>query len=184
MKRFFYGAHEDQFADLYRPKSLKILPVMLILHGGYWKDNHTLNTYATRAIVDHYAQLGQIAIWNLEYRRMEFEGKNVNAPWPAILNDAAEGIDFLKEQPVSLVVLDMVMPQGIGGCQTYEMMAEIQPGQKAVIASGYSQLRDVKRAQKLGAGRDIKKPYTLKKLGLAVRAELADGTKGTDAPVG
>ena len=97
MKRFSYGAHEDQFADLYRPGSLKMLPVMVIIHGGYWKDNHTLNTYATKAIVDHYAQMEQIAIWNLEYRRMEFEGKNTNAPWPAILKDAAEGIDFLKE---------------------------------------------------------------------------------------
>ena len=46
VKRFSYGAHEDQFADLYRPRSLKMLPVMVIIHGGYWKDNHTLTQVA------------------------------------------------------------------------------------------------------------------------------------------
>ena len=97
MKRYYYGNHPDQFGDLYRPHSSKKLPVLMVIHGGYWKDNHDLNSYATKAIVDHYSNDGNLAIWNLEYRRMEFEGMNKNAPWPAILKDAADGLDFLKQ---------------------------------------------------------------------------------------
>jgi len=38
--------------------------------------------------------------------------------------------------------------------------------------SGYSETDEVKAAQKLGAGQYIKKPFTLEKIGLAVKAEL------------
>ena len=44
--------------------------------------------------------------------------------------------------------------------------------QRAIIASGFSETDRVKEAQKLGAGQYIKKPYTLEKIGLAVKAEL------------
>ena len=97
MKRYYYGKHADQFGDLYRAESSNTLPVLMVIHGGYWKDNHSLNSYATKAIVDHYSTDGNVAIWNLEYRRMEFEGLNKNAPWPAILKDVADGLDFLRQ---------------------------------------------------------------------------------------
>jgi acetyl esterase/lipase len=96
MKRYHYGNHPDQFGDLYRPQSSKKLSVLLVIHGGYWKDNHDLNSYATKSIVEHYAKQKNVAVWNLEYRRMELIGMNTNAQWPAILEDAARGIDFLK----------------------------------------------------------------------------------------
>jgi len=38
--------------------------------------------------------------------------------------------------------------------------------------SGYSQTESVQEAQRLGAGSYIKKPFTLEKIGLAVRNEL------------
>ena len=69
-------------------------------------------------------------------------------------------------------MLDMVMDPGINGRETYERIMAICPGQKAVIASGYSQTDDVRAAQGLGAGPFIKKPYTLGKLGEALREEL------------
>ncbi len=46
------------------------------------------------------------------------------------------------------------------------------PDQKAVIASGFAKTERVHETQNLGAGSYIKKPYTLEKIGLAVRAEL------------
>ena len=49
---------------------------------------------------------------------------------------------------------------------------EIHPGQKAIIASGYSKSERVKELQKLGAGAYLLKPYTLEKIGVAVRQEL------------
>jgi two-component system cell cycle sensor histidine kinase/response regulator CckA len=48
----------------------------------------------------------------------------------------------------------------------------LRPHQKAVIASGFSETERVKEAQRLGAGAYVKKPYSLEKIGLAVRTEL------------
>ena len=65
------------------------------------------------------------------------------------------------------------MDPGIDGFETYRRILEIQPNQKAIIASGFSETDRVKKAQRLGAGAYIKKPYTLENLGIAVKAELA-----------
>jgi len=52
------------------------------------------------------------------------------------------------------------------------MPVKKHPEQKAIIASGYSETGRVREAQRLGAGTYIKKPYTLEKIGMAVRAAL------------
>jgi two-component system, cell cycle sensor histidine kinase and response regulator CckA len=69
-------------------------------------------------------------------------------------------------------VLDMIMDPGINGRETYQRIINLHPNQKAVIASGFSETGDVKAAQELGAGQYIKKPYTLEKIGIAIRDEL------------
>ncbi len=73
---------------------------------------------------------------------------------------------------MDLVVLDMIMPKGINGRETYEKIIKIHPKQKAIIASGFSETEDVKKAQSLGAGKYIKKPYTIEKIGVAVKDGL------------
>lgn len=78
----------------------------------------------------------------------------------------------MKERSVDLVVLDMIMPKGMDGRETFEEILKIHPKQKAIIASGYAETLDVKKAQKLGAGKYIKKPYTMEKIGVAVKEEL------------
>ena len=69
-------------------------------------------------------------------------------------------------------MLDMIMEPGINGRETYERIMEIHPYQKAILVSGYAETAEVKEAQKLGAGKYIKKPLTLEKLGMAVKEEL------------
>ncbi len=83
-----------------------------------------------------------------------------------------EAVEYIKNNPVDLILLDMIMDQGISGRETYEQIIKLYPGQRAVIASGYSETEDVRRAQELGAGIFISKPYTLAQLGKAVRQEL------------
>jgi DNA-binding NarL/FixJ family response regulator len=48
----------------------------------------------------------------------------------------------------------------------------MHPGQKAVIASGYSETDRVREVQRLGAGAYIRKPFLMETLGLAIRKEL------------
>ena len=83
-----------------------------------------------------------------------------------------EAVDFIRTNSVDLLVLDMVMDPGIDGLETYRRITAKNPGQKAVIASGFSESGRVKTLQKLGAGAYIQKPYSLEKIGLAVRKEL------------
>ena len=78
----------------------------------------------------------------------------------------------MKNNTADLMVLDMIMDPGIDGFETYKQIIEIRPKQKAMIASGFSETDRVKKAQSLGVGQYIKKPYTLGKIGMAARAEL------------
>ncbi len=83
-----------------------------------------------------------------------------------------EAVDHVHDHTVDLIVLDMIMDPGIDGLQTYKQISAIHPGQKTIIASGYSESERVKEAQKMGAGPYIKKPYLLERLGRVVKAEL------------
>jgi len=83
-----------------------------------------------------------------------------------------EAVQSLKESRADLVILDMIMDPGIDGLDTFMRIREHNPGQKAIITSGYSETDRVKKAQELGAGCYLKKPYTLENLGRAVKEEL------------
>ena len=81
-------------------------------------------------------------------------------------------VEYLKDNRVDVVILDMIMDPGMDGLDTFKQILEIHPDQKAVIASGFSQTKRVNAAIRLGAGPYIKKPYTWNTLGQAVRAAL------------
>jgi PAS domain S-box-containing protein len=81
-------------------------------------------------------------------------------------------IDYLRHHAADLLVLDMIMEPGLDGLETYRRALKLNPDQKIIIASGYSESSRVKQAQKMGAGAYIKKPYLLEKIGRAVRSEL------------
>ncbi len=83
-----------------------------------------------------------------------------------------EAIDYMKNNSVDLLILDMIMEPGIDGLDTYMEILKLHPGQKAIIASGFSENDRVKELQRLGAGEYIKKPYTLEKIGISVKTEL------------
>ncbi len=81
-------------------------------------------------------------------------------------------VEYMKSHDADLLVLDMIMDPGIDGLETYKGIIQLRPVQKAIIASGFAETNRVKEAQKLGAGVYLKKPYTLEKIGMAVKNEL------------
>jgi two-component system cell cycle sensor histidine kinase/response regulator CckA len=83
-----------------------------------------------------------------------------------------EAVDYMKDNAADLLILDMIMEPGMDGLEAYKKIIKSHPNQKAIIASGFSETKRVKEAQRLGAGRYIKKPYTLEKIGIAVKEEL------------
>ncbi len=90
----------------------------------------------------------------------------------ATVDSGEEAVEYLKKHTVDLILLDMIMDPGINGLETYKKIIEIHPGQKAVIASGFAKTDDVKKAQKIGAGQFIKKPFVLEKIATVINSEL------------
>ncbi len=92
----------------------------------------------------------------------------------AVSGEAA--VERVTQAPFDLVVLDMIMPGGMNGRETFEALLGIQPGIRALIVSGYAETMEVKKAQSLGAKGFLRKPYTLTELGRMVARALAAGS--------
>ncbi|OGC95777.1 MAG: hypothetical protein A2W25_00435, partial [candidate division Zixibacteria bacterium RBG_16_53_22] len=90
----------------------------------------------------------------------------------SIAANGQEAIDSLKQGSFDVVILDMIMDPGYDGLDTYGDMIKLNPGQKAIITSGFSETDRVKEAERLGVGKYIRKPYTMQKLGKAIREVL------------
>lgn len=90
----------------------------------------------------------------------------------ATVPSGEDAISFLHENSMDLVILDMLMPPGIDGLDTYQEILKINPTQKAIIASGFAENNRIKEAIDLGVGQYIKKPYTISEVGLAVKTTL------------
>ena len=89
-----------------------------------------------------------------------------------IVNSGEEAIALAGKNKIDLAVLDMIMDPGISGLDTFRKLKIMDPNIAAVITSGYSKTDDVEKAQELGAGPFIKKPYSLQRLGLTIKEEL------------
>jgi len=107
---------------------------------------------------------GQREIASLMLTKLQYQVASVSS--------GEDAVRYLKEKPVDLLVLDMIMDPGIDGLETYKEILAIRTGTKAIIASGFSETEKVREAQQLGAGAYVKKPYTIEKLGVAIRREL------------
>ncbi|MEN6487311.1 MAG: PAS domain S-box protein [Smithella sp.] len=113
-------------------------------------------------VVDDVQQQRELAVTMLS--RL---GYQVNA-----VSGGEEAVAYIKNKAVDLMVLDMIMEPGIDGLETYKRVLEINPKQKAVIVSGFSETKRVEDVLKLGAGCYIRKPYVMEKIGTAIRDEL------------
>lgn len=99
-------------------------------------------------------------------QRLGYRSKSVDS------GEAA--LEYLRHNRVDLLILDMIMDPGMDGYETYRQIVGIRPGQKAIIASGYSENEKVLNTQNLGSVRYIKKPYTLSAIGQLIKALLQD----------
>ena len=113
-------------------------------------------------IIDDIAEQRQIASEMLE--KLGYRVTSVDC--------GESAVEYLVNHTVDLIVLDMIMDPGIDGLETYQKILQIRPGQRTIIASGYSESDRVREAQRIGAGTYIKKPYLIEKFGRAVKAEL------------
>lgn len=93
---------------------------------------------------------------------------------PCLVNSGEAALAALHRDPAELVILDMIMGTGMSGLETYQTILAHYPGQKALIASGFSESVDVQRAKELGASAFVKKPYSIGEMGSAIQQALAE----------
>jgi len=91
----------------------------------------------------------------------------------ATAGSGPEALALARQERFDLLLLDMILGNGMDGLETYRQFLGLAPGQKAIITSGFSASERVTEAMRLGVGCYIKKPYTIAKLGRALREELA-----------
>ena len=121
-------------------------------------------------VVDDVAEQREVASLMLEEM-----GYSVNA-----VSSGEEAVDYISENPVDLLILDMIMDPGIDGLETYKRILKFNPKQKAVIVSGFSETERVREAQQLGAGAYIKKPYRMIEIGQVIKQELRGKVRGRE----
>lgn len=88
--RIAYGTDSFQFGDLRLPNGLDHWPVVVVIHGGFWRSAYNLDHVSH--LSDKLRQSG-MATWSLEYRRIGDSGGG----WPGTFLDVAAGIDHLRE---------------------------------------------------------------------------------------
>ena len=91
--------------------------------------------------------------------------------------DGKFAVEFIKAQAVDLVILDIIMEPGFDGLDTYREMLKINPNQKAIVVSGFSDSERVQEVLNLGAAEFVKKPYSVDALASAIRKSLDRATE-------
>jgi len=88
--RLPYGTDPNQFGDLRLPKATGPFPVVLNIHGGFWRAQYDLSHagHLCAALTTK-----GLATWNIEYRRVG----NPGGGWPGTFEDVAAAYRFLPQ---------------------------------------------------------------------------------------
>lgn len=78
-----------------------------------------------------------------------------------------------KGKPFDVVLLDLIVPGGMGGRETIDRLSRLEPSVKAVLVSGYVQQSGMAEYRNCGFGAVITKPFTLDELSTTLRSVLA-----------
>ncbi|MES2315882.1 MAG: alpha/beta hydrolase [Pseudomonadota bacterium] len=87
-----YGSAPSQFAELFRPAGAGPFPVVVLIHGGCWTVEYGGITQM-RSVAGALAARG-IAVWNVEYRRVDEPGGG----YPGTYLDINAALDSLAAQ--------------------------------------------------------------------------------------
>lgn len=97
-RKIHYGSSEDQFFVLHEPKTSPIdsqrRPVMILIHGGYWKQYYNLNNALCDGLVGFFQQEGYY-VSQLEYRRGNRDIDGGEGGWPETNIDIALSFNSL-----------------------------------------------------------------------------------------
>ncbi len=82
-----------------------------------------------------------------------------------VFSDGFKAIEFVKRQPVDIVITDLIMP-GIGGLEVLRQAKITNPDVIVIIITGHASLETAMEAVREGAYDYIKKPFKLEEMGI------------------
>lgn len=96
----------------------------------------------------------------------QFLAAALQAPQRQILTAASgeEALEITKKTDVDLVLLDLIMPGGINGVETFRQLHALRPALPVVIVTGYPDSDLMARALEIGPFTMINKPMDLGQL--------------------
>jgi two-component system, cell cycle sensor histidine kinase and response regulator CckA len=91
--------------------------------------------------------------------------------------DGQSALELFKKareqgEPFAAVILDLIVPDGMGGKETMERLREVEPEVKAIVSSGYAKEPVVEHYEKYGFSGSLPKPYSLEQIGRVLHSIL------------
>ncbi|QEE16942.1 response regulator [Promethearchaeum syntrophicum] len=71
------------------------------------------------------------------------------------------------KKPFNFVILDLIIPDGMGGKETLDKIRQIDPNVKIILSSGYKK-EILENYKELGFNSMLEKPYTISELKQAI----------------
>ena len=87
-QRIAYGDDPAQFGDLWLPAGAGLHPLVVLVHGGFWRAKYDLEHL--EGVCAALQNMG-IATWNIEYRRLGNGGG-----WPTTFHDVGRAVDYVR----------------------------------------------------------------------------------------
>ena len=84
------------------------------------------------------------------------------------VDSGEQALEFVRSESFDLLVLDMVFETGMNGVDTFAAIKAIEPGQKALVTSGFFDPAERLRISSLGVDQYLHKPYSIASLGRAI----------------
>jgi acetyl esterase/lipase len=127
--RLTYGADPNQFGELRVPKSQGPFPIVMNIHGGFWRAKYDLK-HAGHLCAALTAK--GLATWNVEYRRVG----NPGGGWPGTFEDLRAAYRYVSQivQRYNLDLSKLVVMGHSAGGQLALCLAGHEPTVKRVVS--------------------------------------------------
>ena len=144
MNNISYGAHDEQFGELSVPEGRSAGPLVILIHGGFWRDQYRLDLM--HPLVHALNERG-FATWNIEYRRVGPTGGG----FPTTLDDVSAALDH---DAIDAWDQTAVIGHSAGGHLALWNASRSNAARQPTLTVGLAPVSDVIAANRNGVGVD------------------------------